>query len=103
MSKILKYNGENIENLVENGVNLVELGADWCGPCKIFESILEELSEEIDYTIIKVDVDEYPEVAKKYKLRSVPILLIFKNGEKVEEIRGVVEKKEILKKLKNIL
>lgn len=69
---------EKVEN--GTGISLVDFSATWCGPCKMQAPILEELSEEVDYEIYNVDVDESNEIAGQYNINAVPSLLIFKDG-----------------------
>ncbi|MCC6721221.1 MAG: thioredoxin [Bacteroidia bacterium] len=80
---------------------LVDLWAEWCGPCRMLTPIIEELhSEYKDKAIIgKLNVDENPETSAKYGVRSIPTLLFFKNGELVDRQVGVVPKSVLTKKL----
>jgi thioredoxin 1 len=80
---------------------LVDLWAEWCGPCRMLTPIIEELHAEYDGKAIigKLNVDENPEVSAKYGVRSIPTLLIFKNGELVDKQVGVVPKSTLAKKL----
>jgi len=80
---------------------LVDFWATWCGPCRMIAPVLEEMTPE--YTgkakIAKLDVDMNPLTATKYGIRSIPTLLIFKNGNVVEQIVGAVPKKTLSDKL----
>lgn len=81
---------------------LIDFWAVWCGPCKMIAPIVEELAVEFEgkAKIGKVDVDNNPLIASKFGIRSIPTLLIFKGGKKVDEIVGAVPKPMILSKLK---
>lgn len=80
---------------------LVDLWAEWCGPCRMLTPIIEELHTEYEGKAVigKMNVDENPEVSAKYGVRSIPTLLIFKNGELVDKQVGVVPKSALVKKL----
>ncbi len=80
---------------------LVDFWAEWCGPCKLIGPVIEELSTELDGKAVigKLNVDENPQVSVDYGIRSIPTLLIFKNGEIVDRHVGVAPKDVILKKL----
>lgn len=82
---------------------LVDFFATWCGPCKYQGPILEELATAIgdDARIIKIDIDRNQAVAAKYNVRSVPTLMIFKNGEVLWKEAGVKEKADLVTLLGN--
>ena len=90
------------EVLQYSGVVLVDFWAAWCGPCKMIAPILDEVAEEMpDAKITKVNVDEEQELAAKYGIRSIPTLIVFKDGEKVEQMVGVMPKAAIKAKLES--
>ena len=90
--KIIKTVTEYEETLKE-GTVLVDFFASWCGPCRMIAPILEEISEErVDVKIVKVDVDELPELARRYGIMSIPTLLIFKDGTLVSKTMGYQDK-----------
>jgi thioredoxin 1 len=88
-----------------NDVVLVDFFADWCGPCKALHPALEELAKDFDgvAVISKINVDQSPELAAKFKVRSIPALFYFKNGEIVETQNGVQSKSVMTNNLKSIL
>ena len=84
---------------------LVDFWADWCAPCKMIAPIVEELSEEYDGKIIfaKVDVDSSPLTAAEYGIRSIPTLLVFKDGSPVDQVVGAVPKAVLKQRLDSVL
>jgi len=84
---------------------LVDFYADWCGPCKMIAPIVAELAEEYEgkVKIGKLNVDEDPNTAEKYRVMSIPTLLILKKGEVVDTIVGAVPKKTLQDKLNSQL
>lgn len=80
---------------------LVDFWAEWCIPCKMISPIVEELSHEYDGKMVfyKLDVDSSPNTALKYNVRSIPTLLIFKNGRAVDQIVGAVPRAVLRKKV----
>ena len=77
------------ELLEEYPIVLVDFYADWCGPCKMLEPVVERLAEETVATVAKVDVDANQQLASSYNVRGVPTLVFFAEGDQVEEIVGV--------------
>ena len=77
---------------------IVDFWAEWCGPCKMLSPILEELSDEMknEINVIKVNLDENQDLAMKYSIRSIPTLLLFKDGNLVDTKVGLLPKSEIV-------
>ena len=82
---------------------VVDFWAEWCGPCKMISPALEEISEEMDgkVKIAKINVDENQELAVQYGVRSIPMLLMFKNGEIADQMIGVAPKAKLSDWIKN--
>jgi len=82
---------------------LVDFWAVWCGPCRMIAPTIEELAGEYDGRALvgKVDVDHNPEIASSYGIRSIPTILIFKDGKVVEQIVGAVPKQQLVAALNN--
>jgi thioredoxin 1 len=80
----------SLEDVVaEYDVVLTDFYADWCGPCKMLEPVVETIASETDAVVAKVDVDANQQLAATYGVRGVPTLVLFANGEQVDEVVGV--------------
>ncbi|MCE7029021.1 thioredoxin [Jiella avicenniae] len=85
-------------DVLDNGKPVVvDFWAEWCGPCKMIGPSLEEISEEMaDIEVAKVNIDENPDLAAKYGVRSIPTLLLFKNGEPAAVQVGAQSKSKLV-------
>lgn len=94
-------NNFKTEAIEKEGVAVVDFWAEWCGPCRAITPIIEELSSEYNgkVTIGKLNVDDNPEVAMKYGIRSIPTILVLKNGEVVDKTVGVTTKQALADKI----
>lgn len=96
---MIKYlEKENLNDVIKEGIWLVDFYADWCGPCKMLGAILEE----IDINILKINVDTHSELATTYGVMSIPTVCFFKNGELKNKVIGFHNKEEIEKILDSI-
>ena len=100
MTAIKNCNENDFEDevLKSNLPVIVDFWAEWCGPCKMLTPILEELSEEMksEINVVKVNLDENQDLAIKYSIRSIPTLLLFKEGNLVDTKVGLLPKSEIV-------
>ena len=96
---VVNGNLENFENEVLKSEKpvLVDFGASWCGPCRELGPVVDALGEELtDVKVVKINVDEERELAKKYKVFSIPTLVVIKDGQAVNKSVGVKSREEIL-------
>ena len=84
---------------------LVDMWAEWCGPCHAIAPVLDQLAIEMagHLRVAKLNVDENPETSQRFSIRSIPALLVFKDGQEVDRIVGVHPKSEIVRRLQQVL
>lgn len=91
---------ENFKKKLSKRLAIIDFFADWCGPCRMLGPEFEKASQEVtDVLFAKIDVQEEQELAMKFQVRSIPCLIIFKDGEEIDRIIGYVNKEQIKVKL----
>lgn len=97
---VKEINTDNFDNevIAHNGITVVDFFANWCGPCRKLGPILEEVEGELASKVkfAKINTDDNLEMAKKYQVSGLPTLMVFKNGEVVERIVGLMPKSSII-------
>jgi len=101
MSNVIHVNEGAFEKHVLNhkGIVLVDFWAPWCGPCKMLGPILDEVSQKVSHKIAKVNVDDESNLANKYKIRSIPTMIVFKDGKIIDTMVGVMNTEALINKL----
>ncbi|MCR5232270.1 MAG: thioredoxin [Acholeplasmatales bacterium] len=98
--KIVKST-EEFKELVVKGNVVVDFYADWCGPCRMQGPILEEIEKDMeDVSIVKVNVDDNPDLADAFQVQSIPMLIIFKDAKIVKKFVGLTPKAKIVAEIK---
>ena len=105
MSKYIELNQTNMQEIVKEGVSLVDFWAPWCGPCRMIAPVIEQLAEEFEgkAKICKVNTEEEQDLTQQYQIRSIPTILFFKDGEIVDQLIGATTKVALEEKINKYL
>ena len=107
MSNVLEIKDDNFEQEVVNSSTpvVVDFWATWCGPCRKLSPVLDEISQNFDGKVkfVKVNVEENVESAKKYSISGLPSLLVFKDGEPLERMTGLMPKSTIISNIEKYI
>ncbi|MCB8994412.1 MAG: thioredoxin [Bacteroidales bacterium] len=98
---ILTLTDKNFTQQTKNKLVIVDFWASWCGPCRMMAPVLNDVASELSGNshVGKVNVEQYQSLAQKYKVRSIPTLILFKNGKEVNRFVGIKSKDYLLKQI----
>ena len=104
MGKIKELNSENFNDFIKEDKVVVDFWAEWCGPCKMMSPVFEEAAGEMKdkAKFGKVNVDKYSDLAQRFHVMSIPTIIFFRDGHQVERAVGLLQKEELVKKVKEI-
>jgi len=102
-ANILTLTDKNFQQQTKNKVVLVDFWAEWCAPCKMMAPVLNDVAGDLSGNshVGKLNIEQYQSMAQQFKVRSIPTLILFKNGKEVKRFVGIKQKDFLLKEIKN--
>lgn len=103
--KYTELTESNFDETVKEGIVLIDFFANWCSPCRMMSSVIEELADDFEgkVKICKVNTDDNYNLVEKYEIKSIPMILFFKDGELIDRIVGVSSKQILTDKIGSLL
>lgn len=92
-------NIEEFKQEVSSGTTIVDFWAEWCGPCRMVTPVLEQLAEEHDVTLLKINIDESQELATAFGVTSIPFISLYQDGKEINQVVGAKPKPAMKKAL----
>ena len=104
-TNIFNVNDFEVDVMQADGLVLVDFWAEWCGPCKMIAPVLEEIAQEKEgsVTVVKVNVEEHPDLAQRFGITALPTLHYFKGGAVQDTVFGMAPKQAIIKKIDSLI
>ena len=102
--KILTLTDKNFQHQTKNKLVLVDFWASWCAPCRMMAPVLNEVADELtgNSHVGKVNIEQYQSLAQKFKVRSIPTLILFKNGTEINRFVGIKNKEFLLQQINKV-
>lgn len=95
---VMHLTKDNFDSITSSGLVLVDFWAEWCGPCRMQAPILDQLEEEIGskVKVCKLNVDDHPDIARRFGVFSIPTIITFRDGEQINKAVGVQSREQLI-------